>query len=67
MASPFERLRSGAMKQALAAWLDQEAERHRMTLEALKEVDTGRVIDHQAILAWADSLGTEKPRLSPAE
>ncbi len=55
------------MKQALAAWLDQEAERHRMTLEALKEVDTGRVIDHQAILAWADSLGTEKPRLSPAE
>jgi predicted transcriptional regulator len=54
------------MKQALAAWVDQEEEeRHRMTLEALADVDAGRVIDHQAILAWADSLGTDKPLLPP--
>jgi len=27
-------------------------------LEALEDVDTGNVIDHQAIQAWADSLDT---------
>jgi predicted transcriptional regulator len=53
------------MKQALAAWVDQEEERHRMTPEALDDVDAGRVIDHQSIQAWADSLGTDKPLPPP--
>nr|WP_217895238.1 hypothetical protein [Sphingomonas sp. CDS-1] len=37
-----------------------------MTLEALEDVDAGRVIDHQGIQVWADSLGTDKslPRRS---
>lgn len=38
-----------------------------MTLEALQDVDSGRVIDHQAIQAWADSLGTDKPLPSPTK
>jgi len=33
-----------------------EEERSRLTLEALADVDAGRVIDHQAVQAWADSL-----------
>lgn len=33
-------------------------ERHGMTLEALADVDAGRVIDHQAIQAWASDLTT---------
>jgi predicted transcriptional regulator len=66
MASRLERSRGWVMKQALAAWVDQEEERHRMTLEALAEVDAGRVIDHQAILAWADSLSTDKPLPPPS-
>lgn len=64
MASRLERSRGWVMKQALAAWVDQEEERHRMTLEALDDVVAGRVIDHQAVRAWADSLGTDNP-LSP--
>jgi predicted transcriptional regulator len=64
MASRLERSRGWVMKQAFAAWVDQEEERHQMTLEALKEVDAGRVIDHQAIQVWADSLSTDEP-LSP--
>ncbi len=64
MAARLERSRGWVMKQALAAWVDQEEERHRLTLEALHDVDAGRVIDHQAVQAWADSLGTDKP-LSP--
>lgn len=65
MAARLERSRGWVMKQALAAWVDQEEERHRMTLEALQDVDSGRVVDHQAIQAWADSLGTDKPLPSP--
>ena len=59
MAARLERSRGWVMKQALAAWVDQEEERHRMTLEALDDVKAGRVIDHQAVQAWADSLSTD--------
>ncbi len=61
MAARLERSRGWVVKQALAAWIDQEEERRRLTLEALAEVDAGEVIDHQAVQAWADSLGTESP------
>jgi len=67
MAARLERSRGWVMKQALAAWVDQEEERHRMTLEALADVDAGRVIDHQAVQAWADSLGTKKPLPPPVK
>lgn len=66
MAARLERSRGWVMKQALAAWVDLEEERHRMTLEALADVDAGRVIDHQAIQAWAESLRTEQPLPPPA-
>ena len=46
---------------AMATRLDQEEARHRLTLEALGDVDAGRIFDHGAVQAWADSLGTDKP------
>lgn len=61
MAERLERSRGWIIKQALSDWLLQEEERHRLTLEALQDVDAGAVIDHQAVQAWADSLGTRKP------
>ncbi len=61
MASRLERSRGWIMKQALSAWIDQEEERSRLTREALADVDAGRVIDHQAVQAWADSLDTDNP------
>ncbi len=67
MAVRLERSRGWVMKQALAAWVDQEEERHRMTLEALADVDAGRVIDHRAIQAWADSLSSRKPLPPPVK
>ena len=57
----LERSRGWIMKQALSAWIDQEEERSRLTLEALADVDAGRVIDHQAVQAWADSLDIDEP------
>ncbi|MDP2169131.1 MAG: ribbon-helix-helix domain-containing protein [Rhodocyclaceae bacterium] len=61
LAMRLERSRGWIVKQALAAWIDQEEERSRLTREALDDVDAGRVIDHQAVQAWADSLATSNP------
>ncbi|MBZ0097117.1 MAG: ribbon-helix-helix domain-containing protein [Sulfuricella sp.] len=61
LAARLERSRGWIVKQALAAWIDQEEERSRLTREALADVDAGRVIDHQSVQAWADSLGTAQP------
>ena len=61
IAERLERSRGWIMKQALSAWIDQEEERSRLTREALADVDAGRVIDHQSVQAWADSLTTDNP------
>ena len=61
MAQRLERSKAWIIKQALTAWVDQEEERHRLTLAAMVDVDNGNVIDHQSVLAWAASLSTDKP------
>jgi len=65
IATRLERSRGWIMKQALSAWIDQEEERSRLTREALADVDVGSVIDHQAVQAWANSLGTDSPLQVP--
>ena len=66
MATRLERSRGWVVKQALAAWVDLEEERHRMTVAALADVDAGRVIDSRAVQAWADSLLTDRPLAAPS-
>jgi len=61
VASRLERSRGWIMKQALSAWIEQEEERNRLTQEALADVDAGKVVEHQAVLAWAESLSTDNP------
>lgn len=39
------------VQQALRAWLEHEDASHRMTLEALADVDAGRVVSHDVIKA----------------
>jgi predicted transcriptional regulator len=65
LAARLDRPRGWIVKQALGAWIDQEEERHKLTLEALADVDAGEVIDHQAVQAWADSLSARKPKPVP--
>ena len=65
IAARMERSRGWIVKQALGAWIGQEEERRRLTLEALADVDAGYVIDQQAVQAWADSLGTDTPLPAP--
>ncbi|MHB8168105.1 MAG: CopG family ribbon-helix-helix protein [Thermoleophilia bacterium] len=66
IAARLERSRGWVVKQALSAWVEQEEERSRLTREALADVDAGRVIDHQAVQAWAESLDTDKPLKPPS-
>jgi len=66
LAARLERSRGWIVKQALAAWIDQEEERRRLTQEALADVDDGNVIDHQKVLAWAGSLAAADPLPVPS-
>jgi predicted transcriptional regulator len=61
LADRLDRSRGWVVKQALSAWIDQEEERHQLTLEALKDVDAGELVDHQAVEAWTKGLGKRKP------
>jgi predicted transcriptional regulator len=63
----LDRSRGWIIKQALTAWVDQEEERRRLTLEALADVDARRVIDHRAVHAWASSLDTGAPLPLPEQ
>ena len=60
LAARLERSRGWVLKQALSAWVDQEEERRRLTLEGLSDVDAGDVVDHKVVEAWASQLGTVK-------
>lgn len=44
----------------LAAWLDQEEERRRLTLAALADVEQQNVIEHESVETWAASLTSDK-------
>lgn len=61
VAERLERSRGWVMKQALSSWIALEEERDRLTREALADVDAGRVIDHQAVQAWAERLDSDEP------
>ena len=38
------------------SWVELEARRYQLTLEALADVEAGRVVDHATVAAWANSL-----------
>ncbi|MCF7769595.1 CopG family ribbon-helix-helix protein [Achromobacter pulmonis] len=61
MAARLDRSRGWIVKQALSAWIAQEEERDKLTQQALADVDAGRVVDDQAVQAWAESLGSAQP------
>lgn len=59
LAARYDRPRGWIVKQALAAWIDWEEEKHRRTLEGLADVDAGRVVSQEAMDKWVASLGTD--------
>ena len=65
LAAKLERSRGWVLKQALAAYVDREAERYRMTVEAMADVNSKSGVSHQDVKAWAASLSTDKPGQLP--
>lgn len=61
LAEQLDRPRAWIVKQALAAWVSEEEERHRLTLEGMADVTAGRVVDQADVEAWAASLATGSP------
>jgi predicted transcriptional regulator len=56
-----DRSRGWIMKQALSAWVDQEEQRYRLTLDGLTDVDAGRTVDHDDVETWVNSLESGQP------
>jgi predicted transcriptional regulator len=50
VAARVERSKSWIVRQVLAEWLAEERRRYELTLDALKDVDEGRLIDHADVL-----------------
>lgn len=64
-AERLDRSRAWIVKQALAAWLEREEWKHRMTLEGLADIEAGRTVAHEDMKAWAASLLSDKPKPRP--
>lgn len=65
LAANYNRSRGWIVRQALAAIIEQEENRHQMILQGLADVDTGRIVEHADVLKWVNSLNSETPLAVP--
>ncbi len=57
--------RSWAINQALSHWVDAQSYHYRMTLEGIEDIKAGRVVSHERVCEWIDSLDTDHPLPMP--
>jgi predicted transcriptional regulator len=60
LAERLDRPKGWVVKEAIASYVALEEKRHRLTLEALADVDAGRMLEHAEVEAWA--AGLDKPK-----
>jgi predicted transcriptional regulator len=60
VADRIERSKSWIVRQAVTEWLAEEQRRYEFTLEALKDVDEGRTIPHEEVLAMVEQRKRER-------
>lgn len=60
VADRMERTKSWIVREAVSQWLVEEQRRYEMTLEALKDVDEGRTIPHEEVLAMVEKRKRER-------
>lgn len=60
LAERLDRPKGWVVKEAVAAYVALEDKRHRLTLEALADVDAGRMLDQSEIESWVAGLGKPK-------
>jgi predicted transcriptional regulator len=60
VADRIDRSKSWIVRQAVAEWLQEEQRRYELTLEALKDVDEGKTIPHEEVLAMVEQRKRER-------
>lgn len=61
----IERSKSWIVREAVSQWLVEEQRRHELTLEALKDIDEGRAIPHEDVLAMVEKRKRERRKARP--
>ena len=56
----IERSKSWIVREAVSQWLVEEQRRHELTLEALRDIDEGRTIPHEDVLAMVEKRKRER-------
>lgn len=64
LAERLDRPKDWIVKEAIVCYLEIEEQRHRMTLQALADVDARRSHDHAVVRAWVRDLGKAKRKRS---
>ena len=62
LAERLDRPKGWIVKEAIASYIALEEKRHRLTLEALADVDAGRTLDQEEVERWAEQLGQQPKR-----
>ena len=60
LALRLDRPKGWIVKEAITSYLALEEKRHRLTLEALADVDKKHTVDHAEIEAWAAAIAKPK-------
>ena len=60
VAGRIDRSKSWIVREAVSQWLAEEQRRYELTLEALKDVDEGRTIPHEEVLAMVEQRKRER-------
>ena len=58
----IERSKSWIVREAVTNWLAEERRRYDLTLEALKDVEEGRVIPHEEVMRMVQVRKSERGR-----
>lgn len=66
VAGRIDRSKSWIVRQAVTEWLAEEQRRYELTLEALKDVDEGRMISHDDLKEWAEQRKRDERTKSAA-
>ena len=64
VADRIDRSKSWIVRQAVTEWLAEEQRRYELTLEALKDVDEGRTMPHEEVLAMVEQRKRERRKSS---
>ena len=66
IAERIERSKSWIVREAVVQWMDEEQRRYTITMDAIKDVDEGRMIDHENLKVWAEQTKRDERAKSAA-